>query len=1160
MREYRVLGPLQVLVDGTAADLGSPKQRAVLGALLIARGAVVSTDRLADAVWGDQPPAAAATSLQAYLSNLRRALRDGDAGPSPIERVSPGYRLDPGDDVVDLAVAEDLARRAAQAHDAQRWPEALDLSERALAQWRGGLLDEFGDAEWVGVPAAGLAELRSGVVELHVTALLAEGDIARALAEITALRADDPLRERGVWLHMIALHRSGRTPEALDVYAAHAAALGESLGLDPGTALRDLQGALLRHDPEIEAWPRPPHWTGAAHPPEPAPAAPSPAAGETPTGPDRAEEPAEASAIPLVGRTDLIARIDGLYRGTSSGPRWLALLGPAGIGKTRLAQEAAARAAAGGEQVIWVRCPDTEGVPPWWPLRQLCRDLDADPDTILRVPGGVDADTARFAVYERVQHLLEQAAAAHPVTVIVDDVHWADPLTAGLLRYLVTVTTSPGLCVILTIREEETGAAVARLRDDLVRGGHIAMVPSLDDDEVADLVEALAAEALSPDEAAALTARTGGNPLFVSEYARLPAEQRREMVPAAVGSVLDRRLATLDPAVREVIGHAAILGEDIDVALLARVADRDPAEIADCLDEAADERIVVRSAAGGRPAFAHALLREQAMAAIRPLRRCRMHLRVAEILAERRGGAARAARAAHLLDALPVADVAEVVAACRTAADDAVAGWDSESAARWLRAALRTYESLPAADRDLAERDALLTAMLRAETRAGRHQSVLETVVVRLGEAVANGATATAGRLAGVLLRAGGGWPWVAPATLGGPVHDALLAAAEAVADDRAAHARVLGALAVGQCYAHDAAVPAGNLARAAELAERLGDPDVTADVLLARLLTYSGVATHTRESIALSRQLYDLPHAEADLDRVIADSVVTMALMSIGDLAGTQAHLRRGIAGSERMRLPVLRAQLRWMETALANWRGDFALAREHFRTAVSVHFQTELYVSGSAALAALATQRGVFDDIADQALGLNGNDPLEWARGMLAATPDNEVVVLLASGVASLAGSHGDAALVEEMARIFIDAPRPMVWTSLAQAVILGGLVADFALTELAPAFLDYLSPFAGRIATVGQVGCVGPVDVVLAGLHFLVGDEPAARAAVARARELCVAQDSPPGLLHCRLLEARHAPPSPERTAALTAIAADADAIGMVAVVDAVAELLG
>lgn len=433
---------------------------------------------------------------------------------------------------------------------------------------------------------------------------------------------------------------------------------------------------------------------------------------------------------------------------------------------------------------------------------------------------------------------------------------------------------------------------------------------------------------------------------------------------------------------------------------------------------------------------------------------------------------------------------------------------------------------------------------------------MLQTVTERLVVAVGTGATATAGRLAGVLLRAGGGWPWVAPATVDSPLHEVLRRAAGAAEGDRAAQARILAALAVGQCYHPDASVPAGDLRRAAELAAHLDDPEVTADVLLARLLTYSGVATHTAEAVDVAAQLARTPHAESDVDAVIADSVLTMALMTDGEVAGTAVCLRRGIEGSERMRLPVLRAQLRWMEMALATWRGDFATARSHAQIAMSVHFQTEMYVSGSGALSlmAKATQQGVFDDLAEEVLGLGDGDQLDWARAALAAAPDDEVVLLLASGVAVLAGRNGDVDLVEQLIDRFVSAERPMVWTSLSQAVLLGDLVADFGLTSRARFFADYLAPFADRIATVGQVGCVGPVDVTLARLCFLLGEEEAAGAALDRARRLSESGGSLPGLLRCRLLTAQQSRPSEHTAAELREIAQEAAAIGMRAVAEA------
>ncbi|GAB35427.1 AfsR/SARP family transcriptional regulator [Gordonia otitidis] len=1154
MREYLILGPLEVRCDGELLDLGSPKQRAVLGALVLARGAVVSVDRLIDAVWGPHPPPAATTSLQAYISNLRRALRGESGGPSPIERVSPGYRLNIADDSVDLVEYTALAREIRDHVDAARWRDAREGCERALALWRGQLLADMADEKWVGPDSVAATETRLAVTEAHITTLLAHGDTGQALTETVALRAIDPLRDRAAWLHMVALYRAGRGADALATYTDHVRRLDNELGLDPGRELRELQGAILRHDAEIAAWPRQPHWSGASPVSSPTRSSSLVSDLESPT----TEALSEKSVSTLVGREAQMTTLTALFD-DSSGPatRWLALSGVAGIGKTRLAEEAADVAARNGDDVVWVRCPDAQGIPAWWPMRQLCRDLKADAAAMLSVPPGVDADAARFAVYERVQALIESRASARPVTIIVDDAQWADPMSIDLLVYLTTALRNVAVRVILTIREEEVDAQLARLRGALVRaGGRVVDVPALTRHEVTALARQTSDDELSAAELDGLFDRTGGNPLFVAEYARLPNSQRREIIPAAVRSVLDRRLVSLDPTTREVLGHAAVISDEIDVTLLAAVMGRDVDEVADCIDDAVDERIVVAGVGHNRTVFAHALLREEAMAGIKTLRRCRIHLRTAEILATTTGADSTVRRAGHLLNALPLAEVSEVIAACRRVAADATSRWDSVNAAYWLDAALRTYESLASEVQDVTVRDDLLVDLLDAHLRAGNVATVLDTVAERLTDAMRSGSTQTAGRLAATLIRSGGGWPWVPPGVESGPLQEVLRTVGEFTDGDAASSARVLGALAIGSCYSRDANVPATLLARAEACAQRAGDVDVLADVMIARLITYSGVAERAAESVALGNSIRDMAHTLSAFDEVIVDSVLTMATTTLGDLDATQRHLRRGIVGSERMRLPILRAQLRWMEAALAVWYGEFDRAREHFDTAFAVHQQTQLYVAGSGALAmmAMATQEGMFEQFVDDVLGIDRDDRLEWVRTVVSGAAGNSVATLLASGVATVAGVHGDTELAIAMVDAWLADREPMMWTSLAQAVILSGVVVELDLADRAQILVDYLEPFAGAIATVGQVGCIGPVDLALAELHFLLGHEDAAIEALDRARQLSESAGSVPGVLRCRMAAASRAPAGPRRDRELADIAALATVANMTALASA------
>ena len=447
--------------------------------------------------------------------------------------------------------------------------------------------------------------------------------------------------------------------------------------------------------------------------------------------------------------------------------RWLVLSGPPGIGKTRLAEEISATVAAGGGEVAWVSCPDERATPPWWPVRQLVRALGADAEEVLEVPANADPDTARFLVYERVQSVLE--AVSRPLAVVVDDVQWADSTSASCLSYIAGALREHSVLMILTVRDGEHTAEVARLLSTVARGEdnrHID-VPALSSGDVATLANEIAEDEVSADEAAELAARTGGNPFFVSEYARLPrAERAANEIPRAVRSVLDRRLAALDPAVVQVLRTAAVIGDVIDataVPVLAGATRLDLDTLADYLDEAADERIVIAAHASGGYEFAHGLLREQLLASMPALRRQRLHAKVAEVLAGSTDADALTRRAQHLVAAQPLVEPADVVRACRLAAEEAAAQWSSDIAATWWQAALDGYDRLPADQRDDAERDGLTVALLEAHSRAGRGQLVLDSVQRYLGEALRSGRAATAGRVASALLRASGGWPWLAP-------------------------------------------------------------------------------------------------------------------------------------------------------------------------------------------------------------------------------------------------------------------------------------------------------------------------------------------------------------------------------------------------------------
>jgi DNA-binding SARP family transcriptional activator len=245
--QYRILGPLEALVDGEPLELGGPRQRALLGLLLTRAGQTVSRDALVDALWGDNPPASAANVLQTYVSHLRKVLP-----PDRLLTRPPGYALDVGEDELDLRRFErDLAdgRRLLSEGDAETAVARLD---QGLALWRGSPLGGVGDAPFAAVESARLEELRLAALEERFDAILALGRHSQAVPEIDAFVAEQPLRERPRAQLMLALYRSGRQSEALDAFRDIRGLLVGELGIEPGQALRDLNAAILRQDPALD--------------------------------------------------------------------------------------------------------------------------------------------------------------------------------------------------------------------------------------------------------------------------------------------------------------------------------------------------------------------------------------------------------------------------------------------------------------------------------------------------------------------------------------------------------------------------------------------------------------------------------------------------------------------------------------------------------------------------------------------------------------------------------------------------------------------------------------------------------------------------------------------------------------------------------------------
>ncbi|MQY02730.1 AfsR/SARP family transcriptional regulator [Actinomadura macrotermitis] len=678
MATVRVLGAFEVKVDGAAADLGGPRQRSVLARLVAAHGQMVPAGRLVEELWaGDAPPRAAA-GLQSFVSHLRRAL-EPDRPPRTPARVlvtaPPGYALRLPAAAVDAWRFDALVDEAAGDDPAA----ARRCAEEALGLWRGPAYAEFADLPWAAAETARLDERRRLAVERRAEAMLGLGAAAEAVPDLEAHADANPLREDAWRLLALALYRSGRQGDALAALRRVRATLAEELGVDPGAALRRLERDILAQAPALEPV-RPPLRLVRSDP------APAPS---------------------FFGRDDELARL-----ADAAGSGGLALIGgDAGMGKTALAERLAELLAERGWTCAWGRASET-GAPAAWPWAELLRELAAGtppeegqaarlgpllddtatvPDTGDITTGDItagDITTGRFHLHLAVGDYLAGLAARAPLLLVLEDLHWADQETLALLgRVLARVR---GLPVLLagTFRRTEVSDRLAAALAALARHEPLRIdLTGLPPGAAADLVRATCAAGVGDAEAAAIAERTGGNPFFIRETARLldaegPAAATGA-VPAGVGDVLRRRVARLPEGAQAVLRGAAVVGRDADLRVLAEVAGDEDA-VLDAVEAGLASGLITEPAAG-RIRFAHALVRDTLYTGLSRARRTRLHGRVAAALERHRPGEA-AALAHHYLEA--GTDAAKAVRYARAAAEEAEARFAHGAAGDlWCRAA-----------------------------------------------------------------------------------------------------------------------------------------------------------------------------------------------------------------------------------------------------------------------------------------------------------------------------------------------------------------------------------------------------------------------------------------------------------------------------------------
>jgi DNA-binding winged helix-turn-helix (wHTH) protein len=843
----------------------------------------------------------------------------------------------------------------------------------------------------------------------------------------------------------------------------------------------------------------------------------------------------------FVGREELLAALERAWAEAWAGRGGVALLvGEPGIGKSRAAQELAARAAATGACVALGRCSATEGAPAFWPWVQVLRALVpperadalrtrlgpgaaeiaalvpalASPERVA-AGGRAGGEPERFLLCDGVATLVTQLAEERPILLWLDDLHRADAPSLVLLRHLAAALARARVLVVATLRpadgraQPELAATLGALArsDRCTRHG----VEGFTEDEVVRFLAARGRADAPRRLVAQLHERTRGNPFFLHEavgwleqralFAAAALGARLELrIPPAVRDVLAARLVELSPACRRVLAIAALLGSEFGAPLLARVAEVGREELLERLDEAAAAGLVEAPLEPcGRFAFRHELVREVAAGELPVGERARAHQRIG-----------RALEALHAHDPEPpLADLSHHF-------HQAIAAGEEERALRWALRAAEQAHALLAWEQEALELERALHALEALGAPPERRLELLlrlaETRLLTGAVDTARDAALRAARAAralgdgAALVRAalgyGGLAAWGVPAS---PDRRALLEEALAVLGPAptAERARVLARL-VAERPDHDVLARVRPLAEeAVRIARAVGDPDCLAEALHAHHFVLQG-PDHLAERGALAREVLALDCAP-ERRWALRENLAADALLR-GDIEACRSELARAREQAEALRHPAFLWLGEGTRASLALLEGRLDAAERHAREALSLGQRTAnpnavaLFL-GHAHL--LAREHGRSETLATTVAGqLPG---VQWV-GSYARAAFASLFLELGRG------DEARAAFRALAGAGFAALPRRDDW--LATLVELAWLCAALGERAHAPALEALLAPYAGWHAVYqGPLLYLGPVSRALAHLAALQGRRREALEGLAQAHAEAEAVQSPP-----------------------------------------------
>jgi tetratricopeptide (TPR) repeat protein len=646
----------------------------------------------------------------------------------------------------------------------------------------------------------------------------------------------------------------------------------------------------------------------------------------------------------FVGRDREVAElVAGLEDAIGGRGRLFLIAGEPGIGKTWLAEHLAGHATKHGAHVLWGRCWEGGGAPPFWPWSQVIGALaeHCDEQTLASWLGAVgtaqvaqvvpglagrlgtttvpevvssESEAARFSLFEAVSGLFRRAASARPLLLVFDDLHAADDPSLLLLQFLVRDLRGARLLVVGTYRDvvAERPLGIGEAVGELVREGQLLNLRGLDRGAVKALIEVLSGVVPSQAQVVAVHETTEGNPLFVREVVRLLAAQaapgRRGQavpIPGTIRAVIGRRLAPLSSDAVQVLSAAAVVGREFDLELVGPACELSAERILDALSEAVALGVAEEPGAVGRYRFSHSLMREVLYERLPIPARMDLHRRVGEAIEGVYGtgsGAHVAELARHFAEVAAAGEAAKALAYARLAGDRAMGMYAYEEAAAEYQRAL---QALRFAGPDEPGRCELLLRLGTAQARAGNLQQAKDSCLQAAEIARKLGAPEQLARAA-----LGFGERQVE----GGLVNQQLVALLHEALDslspqDSPLRARLLARLSLEFTFSDETDVMESLSREAIAMARRLADPAALRTTLDARWMAVWG-PDGLEERTALAAETLRLAQESGDRELEL-DGHAHRAASSLesGDARAVQAD----IAAHARLAEELPMATPRW-------------------------------------------------------------------------------------------------------------------------------------------------------------------------------------------------------------------------------------------------------